>query len=35
MQSVLGSMTPSARSHAEAVMSLTFAQLAAGAAGSP
>ena len=33
--SVLASMSPQTRRYTEAVMSLTFAQLAAGAAGSP
>ena len=32
---VLASMSPQARRYTEAVTSLTFAQLAAGAAGSP
>jgi hypothetical protein len=35
MRSVLASMSPQTRRYTEAVMSLTFAQLAAGAAGSP
>ena len=33
--SVLASMSPQTRRYTKAVMSLTFAQLAAGAAGSP
>jgi len=33
--SVLNSMTPETRRYTKAIMSLTFAQLAAGAAGSP
>ncbi|HVN60285.1 MAG TPA: hypothetical protein VMT59_03420 [Gaiellaceae bacterium] len=33
--SVLGSMSPQTRRYTKAVTSLTFAQLAAGAAGSP
>jgi len=33
--SVLASLSPSTRRHIEAIMSLTFAQLKAGAAGSP
>lgn len=32
---VIASMSPATRRHTEAVMSQTFAQLAAGAAGSP
>ena len=35
MASVLASMSPQTRRYTKAVMSLTFAQLAAGAAGSP
>jgi hypothetical protein len=35
MGSVLASMSPATRRYTEAIMSLTFAQLAAGAAGSP
>ena len=35
MASVLASMSPSTRRYTKAVMSLTFAQLKAGAAGSP
>ena len=35
MASVLASMTPETRRYTKAIMSLTFAQLAAGAAGSP
>ena len=35
MASVLASMSPQTRRYTEAVLSLTFAQLAAGAAGSP
>ena len=35
LASVLASMSPATRRHTEAIMSLTFAQLAAGAAGSP
>ena len=35
MASVLASMSPATRRYTEAIMSLTFAQLAAGAAGSP
>ena len=35
MTSVLASMSPATRRYTEAIMSLTFAQLAAGAAGSP
>jgi hypothetical protein len=33
--SVLAAMSPAARAYTEAVMKLTFAQLAAGGAGSP
>ena len=35
LASVLASMSPATRRYTEAIMSLTFAQLAAGAAGSP
>ena len=35
LSSVLASMSPATRQYTEAIMSLTFAQLAAGAAGSP
>ena len=35
LASVLASMSPQTRRYTKAVMSLTFAQLAAGAAGSP
>jgi hypothetical protein len=35
LSSVLASMSPATRRYTEAIMSLTFAQLAAGAAGSP
>lgn len=35
LQAVLASLSPETRRYTEAVMALTFAQLAAGAAGSP
>ncbi len=35
LASVLASMTPQTRRYTRAIMALTFAQLAAGAAGSP
>ena len=35
MESVLASMTPETRRYTEAIMSLTFTQLAAGAGGHP
>jgi hypothetical protein len=35
MASILASMSPQTRAYTKAIMSLTFAQLAAGAAGSP
>ena len=35
LTAVLGSMSPETRRYTKAIMSLTFAQLAAGAAGSP
>ena len=35
MSSVLASMSPQTRAHTKAIMSLTFAQLAAGAGGHP
>jgi len=35
LQSVLASMSPATRRYTQAVMNLTFAQLKAGAAGSP
>ena len=35
LESVLASMTPQTRRYTRAIMALTFAQLAAGAAGSP
>ena len=35
MQAVLASMSPQTRKYTQAIMNLTFAQLAAGAAGQP
>ena len=35
MASILASMSPQTRAYTKAIMSLTFAQLAAGAAGAP
>jgi hypothetical protein len=35
MEAVLASMSPQTRKYTQAIMNLTFAQLAAGAAGQP